>query len=530
MIRGLLEKEFRQHGVAFGFLLAVPVAADLLLAQSHRFTQLTGTSLESLHITVLFFSPLVCFLLNQILISGEFRNRTQLFLEGLPLPRWRMIAVKYVLGALVALAAIGIAFAASLWKSAQKDALTWMFSGILASRCVAWTLFAFGIFFALAFLGRYRIPIGVLSILGLILAGERGIPVSRFCAFQLIDPRFSYERINYPGAEVGQTLAFAAGFAVLGFWLGLMRDATVAALLAERMSARERLALTFVCFGAVMGMAYISAEHNNALPVSLPGAYEVDRGPAHVAAAPAVDMPSAAENAAARRIAEAVATDLQAVASYLGCSTMPAVFIVHRRDFEKNRFENGDLKMTQGLMVRANLTAADFDEKLLHRWIVHEVLIVKSSGRANLEKNAWVLDGFPLWWEETRGSQPSVAGQSTQLTEARAAMPGEFSVDSLKTWYGVRKAAGNDKSRALAWSGLSLLAARHGADDCQRFLAAMLGRDVSKDARGWLREVFHPMAAQFHRTTGMELKAFVAEWQAALKSDPPSGAPTAGNP
>ena len=324
MIRGLLEKELRQHGTSLFFLLGLLVSGVFILGANQRLAAFAGTPLESLRLVVTLLSPLACFFLSQILIAGEFRNRTQLFLEGLPLPRWWMMAVKYALGLFVVMLAVALALTAALAKSARTDALTWEFTGIIASRAFAWTLLAYSVFFALAFLGRYRIAVGVLVVLGLVEFAELGVPVSRFCAFQLIDSRFAYERVIFPGTDVFQTVAIAVALTGLGFWLGLMRDSTVASLLAERMSAREKVVLSFLCIAAAMGLTYVSGQRRNGAPVSLPGAYEVDRGPVHVAAAPAVDAPSTAENAAAKRIATQVADELAAVAAYLGCSTHAA--------------------------------------------------------------------------------------------------------------------------------------------------------------------------------------------------------------
>ena len=50
------------------------------------------------------------------------------------------------------------------------------------------------------------------------------------------------------------------------------------------------------------------------------------------------------------------------LAEYLDCKTFPPVFIVHRRDLKGGELSNGELKPTQGVLVRANLTDAAFDE------------------------------------------------------------------------------------------------------------------------------------------------------------------------
>ncbi|HEY2343204.1 MAG TPA: hypothetical protein VGH90_09260, partial [Chthoniobacteraceae bacterium] len=144
---------------------------------------------------------------------------------------------------------------------------------------------------------------------------------------------------------------------------------------------------------------------------------------------------------------------------------------------------------------------------------------VKSHGRANLEKNAWALDGFPLWWAQLNGEQPPPSEQPPELALARAAMPADFSADSVRDWYRSRQRFGDDKVRALAWTGLAALAETHGREACQKFLASMLEPSFSKDARGWLHDALNPMPHRFRVAAGLDLASFVPEWRAAVMKE-----------
>jgi len=519
MTWGLIEKELRQHAIALAFLLGILASGLALLSANRMLSSLSGTPLEALHLLLITLAPLVSLFLAQLLVAGEFRQKTQLFLEGLPLPRWRMLAVKYSLGLAVIMLGVAAALATSLLRSRHSDAMTPHFALILASKSLAWTWFIYSALFAQGFLGRYRLAFGVLAITILLELSKSGLPVSKFCAFQLVDARFGYERVLFPVASLIETAIGIAGFTALGFWLGLMRDSTVASLLAERMSSREKTFFTFMSIAAIMAIGIVAERETSSAPVRLPGAYEVDRGPAHVAASAAVDFPLSKENEAARRVATDMAGELERLSRYLGCATMPPVFIIHRRDLSGKEFENGELKRRQGLMVRANLTAADFDEDALLQWIVRESLLLKSGGRAGYERNAWVLDGFPLWWSQMRGKQSPPEQHTPELDLASGAMPSDFSARSLRDWLSLEKASGKEKTRALAWTGLAILSTKHGPDACQRFLGEMLGREVPQDARGWLRDVMHPMPSRFLKSTGLPLEAFAVEWRAALEKD-----------
>jgi hypothetical protein len=295
--------------------------------------------------------------------------------------------------------------------------------------------------------------------------------------------------------------------------LGLARDATISTALAQRMSSREKLILTFGVFAAVMVMAQYSERSKESTPIYLPGAVEATRGSVQVAASAAVDQPTAEENAALHRITERVADELSEVATFLHCEKMPPVFIIHRRDFKPEFIENAGIKKEQGVMLRVNLTAKEFKiDTLLHR-VVREALIAKSLGRLNLEPNSWVLDGFSEWWF-TRFESP---GQpETELRIALKAMPQDFSKRDLDRWLTLRTNVGKEGARALAATGFHVLSTKHGDAACQSFLGSVLGTEVNHDPRPWLRDVLNPVASRFYKATGTRIEAFVAEWRDAL--------------
>ena len=121
MMRGLLTKELRQHGTTFAFLFLVLLGALTLIVGNSLLRRAAGggfSAVQMLHVT---FVPIACLVLGQVLIATEFRQKTQLFLEGLPLPRWRMLAVKFTLG--LALLVVSVAAARSCHGSQlQPDA------------------------------------------------------------------------------------------------------------------------------------------------------------------------------------------------------------------------------------------------------------------------------------------------------------------------------------------------------------------------------------------------------------------------
>lgn len=342
------------------------------------------------------------------------------------------------------------------------------------------------------------------------------VPVSDFGPFALLDRRFAFERDFAPVEALVVTTALGLVLAALGLALGLVRDASVAALLAEKMSSREKVFITFLSLAAVMFGVFMSERYRTSTPVRMPGALEVQRGRARVLVSAAVDAPTREETAAIEHIAKRAADELGALAEYLGCDTFPPVFIVHRRDLAAGDFSDGGLKPAQGALVRANLTAMPLDETALLRCLVREALLAHTSRLAAREPNAWALDGLAWWWPAR--AEAAAAGEpfAYWLPFAKSVMPPDFSARDLDRWFAARNPDDLNRSSALAATGLGVLAVRHGDGARQRFLAAMLGPARPADARGWIADVIRSRSARFRAATGISEKQFVAEWSAAL--------------
>ena len=173
------------------------------------------------------FVPLATLLLGHALIATEFRQKTQLFLEGLPLPRWKMLAVKHAFGLLLIVCGVLAIFGAAWWSSKGREAMTPQFAGILLVKMLGWSWFCYSFCFAHAFLGRYRTIFALALFFGLAFAEGKGVPVDSFGPFHLMDHRFPYERNVWPLQSLWVDAALIVGFTSLGFLLGLIRDATL---------------------------------------------------------------------------------------------------------------------------------------------------------------------------------------------------------------------------------------------------------------------------------------------------------------
>lgn len=515
MMRGLLEKELRQHGFMLAFL-GVLLLGGLVIISGHGPLSRAGgggfAAVQLLHFT---FVPLACIVLGQALIAAEFRQKTQLFLEGLPLPRWRMLAVKFLLGLVTLLGSVGLALGFAWWRARHSEAMTPQFVWLLALKSAGWVWFFYTLCFAHAFLGRYRVVFAVAVLFGLLFASAAGFELSAVGPFALVDSRFGYERLIVPREALISTAALGAALTGLGFTLGLVRDATVASLLAEKMSAREKIFLTLLVFAALMVGTSLSERQKAAVPVLIPGAVESRHGVVQVLASAAVDAPSKAETAALAAAARDMAEKLDALAEYLDCRTFPVIFLVHRRDLDANEFINGDLKPRQGVLVRVNLTADEFRTDALEDWLLREALVVHRGGLAGRERNAWVLDGIPWWWRQSEHGTKDALDAAAR-SAAGAVLPADFSRRHLHAWYAWRDKIGEDKARQFAGAGLAVLAKERGTEAQRQFLRAMFSQALPPDLRGWWRDFRDSTPSRLRTATFWTEADLIREWKTAL--------------
>ena len=520
MMRGLLTKELRQHGVTFGFLFLALLGALTLVLSNTLLRQVNGGGLSAVRILHFAFVPIACLMLGQALIATEYRQKTQLFLEGLPLPRWRMLTVKFALGLVVLVFCVAAVLFVAWWSSRGSNGMTPRFAALLALRSMGWVWFLYTLCFVHAFLGRYRLAFVLILIFGFYALSLYDVPVGEFGPFALIDQLFATERHVFPSHDLVVTALLGLGLATLGFGLGLIRDASVASLLAEKMSAREKLVISFLMGAALMLVGFLVEHHKAATPVRMPGAEEAQHGVVCVMASAAVDAPTPEETAIVARVTQRAAEELGALAEYLGCKTFPPIFIVHRRDLAAGEWSDGKLKLSQGVLVRANLTTVPFDETSLHRWLVRAALLAHTSELAGRERNAWALDGLVWWWPVRLNAVPGP--DPAWLGDAKQALPVDFSQRDLDRWFSLWEEVGEDQVGALAATGLGVVAQAHGAEARQHFLSAMFRDARPANLLGWFADTVRSRSARFRATTTIHEKEFVAEWRAALDSTPDS--------
>ena len=512
MTRTLVRKELAQHWPAMLLIgLLTLVGYGLVLAVGLIRGE-AGSVFEGLRMFVLVMMALATVVLCHRLVVVEYQARTQLFLEALPVSRARMVAVKYALGLVVWASLLAVALALACALAHRREALTPRFVGLLAARAFAATWCAYNFFFLMGFLGRYRVAV-YLGVLVACMAIDQltNVHFDRFGPLALLDERFAFERERVPTEALRTTLALGGAFSLLAFALGLVREGSVAALLAERMSHREKICIAALLVGFLFVIVVLE-ERKPKQPFDLHGAITELRPGLVLKATPG----PVSGTRSISRVTRSVADELAAARAYLGLTALPPVFLTHRRDLDADRYERGELTAAEGLSVQANFTAREWSEADFTAWLLREALIVRSHGRAKLEPKMWVLDGFGWFWlGRERAADPLANDRSLALRAAYGTEAG-FAPGDLRRWLSFRERVGGDVAAGVAWSGLRTIARRQGPERCQRFLRAVLAGELPQDARAWLRERANPLERLLREEAGWSSAEFFAAWQADL--------------
>lgn len=510
MTRALIAKELRQHWLALAGVGLLSLAAFSALAAANKVQGLSGSPLEALRWYLMGIVPLAGMVVGHRLVNTEYGARTQLFLEALPLPRWKMPTVKYGLGLAALLGITAVVFGATLllqWK--QQRFLDLNLVRLAGIRALSFAAFIFSVCFLYGFLGRYRVALLIAVFLGFsLLAESSNIQWSKFGPFALIDTTFAYEAETMPWRALRDTWLLTAALTALAFGLALVREGSVASLMAEKMSHREKVFVAAVLISLAWTGALIS-EKTRRTPFDLQQAVVVTNGPV------TVKLSSSAESEVTRPLMQRVASELSQMCEYLGREAAPPVFITQRGDLDPDRYERGELEQSDGVFVQANVLSTNWNTTHFVTWLVREGLIVGTNGRAELESRRWILDGFPLFW-----SAREVEGQWLTNHPVLALRAVYGTADGLRpdfrSWLRFKERVGDDIAAAVAWSVLEVIEQQAGPNSCRAFLQAALGQAPPKDARVLFNDQRKSGMELLQQCTGLAEGEVLARWEEQL--------------
>jgi hypothetical protein len=512
----LLRKELRQHWLGLVALFVAGAFCILLIVGTTVARGAKGSPFEGLRLFVMLLSLAGGLVLNHRLVVLEYQAKTQLFLEALPVARWRMLAVKYGLGLVVMFLLTGMGFSIACLLALTHGGLTPKFVAILAARSLASVWLVQSFCFLMGLTGRYRLALYLVMLLGCALIGEHNaLEFKHFGPLELLDSRFPYEREIIPWQALGVTCALSLLFTLLAAVLSLVREGSIAELLAEKMSHREKVVLAAFLCGLVFASSTLSEKIKKA---------PFDLQHAAVAQAPGLQVKVASgagqDDPEALRLARHVAKELSAMREYLGMAELPPLFIVRRRDLDSDRFERGELPKSEGIHVQANFTSREWRDEPFIAWLVSEVLAVASHDRKKLESQRWVLDGFGAFWAGRDHLEAELSRDHAMALRALYGVEHGFAPADLRNWLRFRERVGPGIAEGVAWSGLKTLARRQGAERCQKFLRAVLGTKESMDFRALFTAA--SWQQRLREQAGETPEAFFAQWQEELAAARPA--------
>jgi hypothetical protein len=516
MTWALLRKELHQHWWAFLIIGAVSALGYLMILGTTAIQRQAGTPFAGLRMFVILIGTTTALVICQRLVAVEYQARTQLFLEALPMSRWRMVTIKYCLGLAVIAFIVTLAFGLSCLLAWHHQLISLRFAAILAARAFSFVWLTYSFFFLMGLMGRYRLAIYLGMFLGVfILEQATALNLGRFGPFALLDKTFAYEGEVVPWKDLYMTWMLGLACSLLALGLSLTREGSVSTLLAEKMSHREKIFIAALLLGMVWAGSVLG-EKGKKIPFDLDDAVaeQCDGVLVKVASPAGEDDPNA------RRLALRVATELAATREYLGLERLPAVFITSRRDLDANRFERGELERSEGIHVQANFNAKDWRDDPFLTWLLREVLIVATDSRVELESKRWVLDGFALFWSSRRHFQDPIEDDKALALRALYGIENGFTLPELHRWLTFNERVGDDIAAGVAWSGLKSLARRQGEERCRRFIQSVLAARDPKD----IRVVFKtkPLDGLLRQHAGEGLQDFFERWQSDLAAVRPA--------
>jgi hypothetical protein len=509
MTRTLLLKEWRQHRWSLTILALLSWAIAALQAFGNLQVGASGGVFEEMATSFTYLLPITGWMLSHFLVVTEFRQKSQLFLEGLPLPRWRMIAVKcgIALGfsAMMAVGSILIAW----WIGGRASAMTPRYFGILAASGIAWSSLVCAFFFLTAFLGRYRVAVHFfLFIILMYLISGTSVPVGDFPPFALLN-RLGGERDIWPLANLLWTALLVAAFVGASFVLGLIREGSVASMMGEKMSYREKIFFGGVLIGLLMVVSSLMQPEGE--PFTLPGALEQETHGIRLFISPEDPARVMDEDAA---MAMALAKTLARHRDWMGIGIngFPAVYLVERSDLDADEIEAETIEDEPAVLMFANYRADGFDIDQLAAETMIEALKKRTFERITKEDRAWIADGMKAIWRY-ENTPPELLREKEQQA-AKAVIRHGFELKDLKAWEKYSDAAGAENAGLIAWMGMRWIAEQHGDDALRQVARNTIGREVKReDARAAIQDLFHPIARAVEQATGTGLPVLVREWK-----------------
>ncbi len=462
----LVRKELREHGwvVAGMVLLDALVLAGLLVDsgdEGGRFVALNHFAIAT--------GAVHAVILAGRLFVREYAGRTQLFLEVLPISRARVLATKWLLGAGGVLAINAAAWGATLlWQ--RRTAVITLADARVALAGTSGFVLAWWAFAAMvALLGRYRwLAWGVAGVFVWALSEFAKVNVVQEPLFRLVGPAAAMARGPLPVTGLMHAGLVVLACVAMSMVLALVGSGAIAAMLARRMTARER---AFVAGLVLVGAFVLSVAERKPEkpPFELASAAQAISTHATVGVGTSEDF----DEAHARALGAQVAGDVDSLIDTLHLELAPTIFILPQHGLDRDAVERAKLGDSSGVVLRM---APDSPPTRVRAMVVHALLAEVTRGRALNEDRHVLLDGLSAWWV-TRHDSEARAREWLRLAAGPA-----ITAEQLLRWESTMEQLGSCQSNALAFASVDAVVQQLGEGAAFVLLQRVFSR-APRDAR-----------------------------------------------
>ncbi len=505
----LIKKEIRQHKFVFLSLFSLYLIVYLLI-HYHVFNENDIRTVEQqLQSFLLFFVSLASFIICERLVRKEYGAKTQIFLEGLPLKRFEMIFSKYILGLGLVFILFALITSISIYSSYQQNKMDLRFLSILATRVSVFCLFWYSFFFATSFLGRYRLAFYVIIFFALVtLSNHTVFEIKRFAPMVLMDTTFPFDRVNFPLKEISITVIISAVLTFTAFLLAMVKEGSLAAMVSEKMTHREKVFLFIVVTGVAFSFSYIDAKQEKKI-------IEIDQDISISDSEIEVNLllADSTGKGTGEIICKKLHSDIKQLKDWLKLKSTLPVNIVERLDLDPDKYEYGNVGNNDGIVLRTNFMNPEWNKARLFEAVYHRLISSYTKDWVLHERSHWVLDGFSLYWSSRNDS----ALNKKLWLRSLAGLRDKSIYDQLLLWDTVEKMLGVDVASGVAWSALVILKENFGEEKLRKFVNKVFNPNLPKDFRIFWEGYDYYSDVALESIYNLDIDAFKELWLEKMK-------------
>jgi hypothetical protein len=295
-------------------------------------------------------------------------------------------------------------------------------------------------------LGRYRYVAWMVLGLFYFFLSQASVPGPESPLVDLLSEAIAMARAPVPARPLLEALVVIVGSAVTTAALGLGRSGSMAAMLAKRMTGRERAFVISALMVAVFVASRLKKERElppfelaSATRSGLVGVMKTDE----------------LTDDQARALGQAVARDVDSLAERFQLEKRPSIFLLPQRGLERTLTQRATLTGAQGIVIRS---APDIEPTMLRARVLHELLKDLTESRGLNEDRHALLDGLSVWW--------TVQGDEERERWWRRAAAASVPVSrrSMERWGETTERTGDCLSNALAFILVDTLVAKVGKE------------------------------------------------------------------